>query len=686
MPDTTVERHAAPLPHGGRDRRRSAPECERIAIVGAGPFCTYALDRLEAGLARRLAGPPLSVVVFERTGSFGDGAVHDGDQLGTSYLNRVCAQIGLAADNPDGSASRTATSFPEWVAQQPRGELPDVPLGPTDVPPRYLLGRALRDAFASACERLRDNWGVSVTLEPRAVSSVARNGDAGYLVTAEGAPRPFAADHVLLLTGHSTQSPPAAAADAKLAVGCRNSPSARVVTRVYPLDRSLSMTRIQPGEDVVVSGLGLTAFDAILALTEGRGGRFVADGDNAPTRLRYEPSGNEPGHIYGFSPSGLPVTCRPLDQKIVDPQRLQHRAVFFTSDAITALRRTRGQPGECGGGAHRLQLDFERDLLPLMLLEMGYVFYRTAFGDAFADSARRQLDPFVSAFASSVPGAQPEVLLEPLLAAAKDRAAAAGIPRFDWRAHFHPLQGRRFDEPAAYHQALLELMQSDLRAAMAGNLTAPGKAAMDGVWRDLRRELTGAVDRGGLTPDSQRFFDRTYLRLYNRLSNGAGIDCMRKITALAECRLLDLSPGPGVRTRYDEATDSIAVTGPQTGFRADVDTLICARTHRFDLHARGNELYRNMHANGLVRPWRNPGPGRTRGYSPGGLDVTPRFHPVGEDGVERRDLTLLGGPVEGVCYFQNSLARPGTDDSLFVTLEQWVADTLKRRETARGAP
>ncbi|WP_420707676.1 hypothetical protein, partial [Streptomyces sp. NRRL F-3273] len=64
-------------------------------------------------------------------------------------------------------------------------------------------------------------------------------------------------------------------------------------------------------------------------------------------------------------------------------------------------------------------------------------------------------------------------------------------------------------------------MDRDHLWAVHGNLNNPHKAAADGVWRDLRRVISYAVDDGGLTPASHRVFLARYVRIHNRLANGA---------------------------------------------------------------------------------------------------------------------------------------------------------------------
>ncbi|NGZ99815.1 hypothetical protein G5V59_04410 [Nocardioides sp. W3-2-3] len=67
----------------------------------------------------------------------------------------------------------------------------------------------------------------------------------------------------------------------------------------------LDLGGIGAGDVVGVRGLGLTFYDSLALLTEGRGGRYVDDG----TALRYLPSGNEPLIVAG-SRSGVPLRAR----------------------------------------------------------------------------------------------------------------------------------------------------------------------------------------------------------------------------------------------------------------------------------------------------------------------------------------------------------------------------------------
>src|SRR5207244_10189138 len=110
--------------------------------------------------------------------------------------------------------------------------------------------------------------------------------------------------------------------------------------------------------------------------TEARGGRFVDDGRGG---LRYLASGAEPRIVAG-SRSGLPILARGENQK---PARYRYTPRFVTEARIAEARRQ----AYARGGASRL--DFRRDLLPLIQLEVEHVYYtghvRDRLGDRAAD-------------------------------------------------------------------------------------------------------------------------------------------------------------------------------------------------------------------------------------------------------------------------------------------------------------
>lgn len=79
-------------------------------------------------------------------------------------------------------------------------------------------------------------------------------------------------------------------------------------------------------------GFGLTCIDAILALTEGRGGQFEAVDSG---KLTYTSSGKEPDRIFPFSRTGLPMV--PRTGKADDKTPLY----FLREDALASFKKAK---------------------------------------------------------------------------------------------------------------------------------------------------------------------------------------------------------------------------------------------------------------------------------------------------------------------------------------------------------
>jgi hypothetical protein len=566
-------------------------------------------------------------------------------------------------------------------------------LGPREAPQRRLHGRALRAAFDGYVELLRALDGVTVELIGAEVIDVIPipNGECtSFEVGLAGSSGTLSADRVLFVTGHSCNAPAAGSLAAALTAACTapGEPARRFVRSAYPLELRLDEQAVPPGSRVGLLGLGLTAIDIALHLTEGRGGRFVASGASGkgrPAALAYVPSGREPATLVGVCPSGLPVSCRPDNAKAEAGTTLDHAPVFLTGAAIRTLRATVGLPAALPDGSVRRQLDFDRHVLPLLVVEMAWVFHRTALGSKAGTAMRAAAAPHACAFLRG-DGGEGEEATERLLASLEAGTAPfqhADAERFDWRRAFTPLPPDASRDGASWRAAALDHISEDLAHAARDNIHDPFKAACDGVWRDLRGVLCEAVDRGGLTAASQRRFHAVHLRRYNRLSNGAALDPMRKLLALAQAGLLDLSVGPAPAIEPMPGASSFRIRGTATGTERDLDLLVQARTDPFHAARDERPLHPALLRRGQTRLWRNPG-GTSEDYVPGALDLDERFHPREVLGRVDTRLTFLGAPAEGLMHFGQTAARPYAGNPVLEAVARWAQELVGEPATRRA--
>jgi uncharacterized NAD(P)/FAD-binding protein YdhS len=312
-----------------------------VAIIGLGPKGLYCLERLCA----EYAASPRDELVVHIFDCRQCSPIYDTTQPDHILVNVAVGEIDLwdAADPPP--AGGRGPSFMEWYG---------APLTGNEYLPRAVVGRYLRDCL----QRILDHVprGMTIVRHAQEVLDIENVGRAsarpdGLKPVLRWDGGEVAADKILLATGHQRGS------------------------GVYPVTEM--MRPVPAGSRVAMLGIGLTFIDAVLELTEGRGGRFI---DGAYVR-----SGNEPAVIYPYSRTGLPMTPKP-DALPAEPRKLR----FVTSEALGELR-SRGQ------------VDFERDVIPLLDRELEGFDWRSAIHPVVEDviqymeeaiaSAKREVTP-----------------------------------------------------------------------------------------------------------------------------------------------------------------------------------------------------------------------------------------------------------------------------------------------------
>lgn len=591
-----------------------------VTIIGMGPRGLSVLERLAAAAAARQL---LLDIILIDPGECGAG-VHAARQPPHLLINTLASQVTMfPAPGAVAHAPVCATpSLTAWARQQGYRRVGEryyrlggsggCDITDSDYLPRSLLGEYL----GWVCQQLAAALPAGVTLTHHRLRAVDMRQqpdhrcvvelDNGYIVLS---------DFVFLATGHGGNLP--GDLDARLArfaqEHARHNSKLAFVRRIYPMEQ---LSRISADARVAIQGLGLSAHDAIAELTVGRGGEFVA----GEGRLRYRRSGREP-RLTLCSRNCLPYAARGVNQKGLDGR---HQPRHFTLDALDRLRRkalvTRGSS----------QLDFERELLPLLKREMGEAYRAT-------------------------PGA----------AAIDDDALFAEL--------LFPLQARQFGGLEAFRSYFRGWLQADLAEARMGNLASAAKAATD-VLRDVRAVLQAAIEHGGLTPASHRQFLHLYHPAINRAAFGPPLRRNEELLALLDAGVIAIQSGPGSRIEIDEhdSTYVLSTRFADGTVKQPVDVVVIARLEPFFPETDTSLLIRNLLKRGLFRPYYNGF------FHPGGIDIDRNGQPLDGRGAALPNVWALGYPAEGAHYYTYALPRPQMRSRQVLDADRCVAMLLAK--------
>lgn len=246
----------------------------RIGIIGGGPRALWAVELL-VSLARRPTAPHIIIDLWDPQDP-GAGWVYRADQPLCWRLNAPASIVTTAAGD-----------LTDWMDE--RG------LPKENFPPRAVVGQFLSESWGYVVASAPDN--VQINHRKQKVETVDP-AEGGRWVINGGEE----VDRLLIATGHARQW------DGALS----EAEAGTLVVRPYGAP---GLETIGAGDRVCVRGAALTFIDVCLALTEGRGGRFMEQagaGAGAGTSgLRYEPSGEEPAEIVVYSRSGRFMEVKP---------------------------------------------------------------------------------------------------------------------------------------------------------------------------------------------------------------------------------------------------------------------------------------------------------------------------------------------------------------------------------------
>lgn len=517
-------------------------------------------------------------------------------------------------------------------------------LGRADFPPRALYGAYLEHVWQRC---LGAAAGVPWLDGPHHVAASAvgierdHGGDGHRVLLDDG--RALEADHVILAVGHvpARLTPEQEAAGrAVAAAGCG------YVAPHVPTDLDTSM--FPAGRKVLVRGMGLNFFDLMIALTEGRGGRFEESGLGAGRRLDYIPSGEEPILVAG-SRRGTPYLAKSATDAFV-PRRVHLRHLTYERVTGTALAGATGRvPGS---------VDFGRHVWPLLqrdVVQHYYVTLAAVSPELFLTGP----DRFLTALAqileepTDIGDEVWTVKVHDLL-----REAAPEAADFDIRTLARPFERVGHTSAEGHAAAVLEWLERDAAQAALGE-DCP------------ERQAIGALHAGRLLTKrliAEGFIDETSVALQVRgtfeplvegLASGAPMQRTEEMAALVRAGVVRVL-GPEPTYTFDDAARHFVASSPWVqGVQETAGWMVEAMMPANRVSVTASPLLRDVLASGMGRP--HPRVSTDGEILPGsGFDVSgPAHRLVGADGAVQDHVYVLGLQLSSVQWGTAIAAEAG---------------------------
>jgi hypothetical protein len=574
----------------------------KVAIVGLGPKGLFAFERLLSHLYNSDFAKELEVHLFEKTGNFGAGKVYgplQPDYLLMNYPNR---NINVWTEEYPNPLPIEKLSFSEWLAKKKNCSVREVG---DEFAPRGVVGTYLMECFEKLYEV--GNSFCKIKKHKAAVFDILSMGEKTCLLyqnpKLEYQSR-LNVDELLLTTGHCSWK---GRLESKQNNAVRAEGEPVTIPFVYPLQQKMS--EISENSMVGIKGMGLTFIDTILALTEGRGGRFSCEDNGA---LLYHKSCKEPKQIIAFSRSGLPMIPRSSHEG-----KKEYKPIYFTDHNVHGRLDGNGKPS------------FEDHIWPLFKLEITYRYYTVLFenygltldsGES-AETLQKQIENFHSKFPSE--------------------------PRFNFGNLFSPVD---FGDPNTKCTPLA-YFKYVLSQAELGSEKSPFMAAAM-TWGQIGETFNAMYRFGGMTPDSHEVFNKKYRSQLNRISYGPPLENMRKIIAILDSGILNLnySKDPEIKA----VSKGWRLKTPQTS-SIYVDTMIDARIPANVSCEDWSQLMTRMRQRGEVREFLIAD--NHTSYRTACPEINPKGNVIAQNGATNSKITLYGTLTEGITYDNDSLSR-----------------------------
>ncbi|AQS39885.1 FAD-NAD(P)-binding [Shewanella psychrophila] len=597
-------------------------------IIGLGPRGLSVLHRI---LCHAKSSPNIniSIAIFEPNEP-GVG-VHSTVQPDYLLLNTVAGQLSMfPQDNTFGSHQTcndniSGPTFYEWCQdlniQIDMNNHVTNKLGrsisSTDYLPRRLVGEYLSFTYKTLIAHCPAN--VNIQRYADTVNEVTTHqlADSRLSYSIHSDEHQINCHSLFLTLGHTGQS--------------KDITETKTSTSLYPMPAAFS--HINQTDLVGIEGLGLAAMDVLSCLTLGRGGKIIrTEKGKIP---QYIPSGKEP-KICLYSRSGMPFRVRP-EIAVTDKR---HQAILLTTKRLEQLTANGEQ-----------SVDFERDFIPLLLLEMRAVYVLTLMDLQLRRRVEQSLRQHANISTSS--------FLDILIPIENDLGC------FDPSLYVQDTLPE-FVTPIDYQGWFKAFIIEDLSSSLEGISSNPVKASLE-VWRDLRDTIRAISDFNKLTPNSHSLLYSKYSGIVNRAVGGPQRERHEDLIALMDAGIVEVTTVHG--TEYNQEESSYQLNC-KDGTNRKMNIIIPAYLDSSGIENSNSSVLTSLKNNGLISK-------QNKILGSNSVNINPFHQAISENGEAISNIWILGPNVEGTTYYNHYIPTCGGVSKAYVDADIAVINFMK---------
>lgn len=616
---------------------------KNLSIIGGGPNAVYALDILLKKILKKKIKTKKKIIIFEQSGLFGCGKTHSKELSNGILLNRVAGQISLGSfpflKFPK-KLSKYDYNFMDWKSKNKSQYVRN--LKPSDWPPRQIFGQAMVEKFYDLIKIYKNFTNVNIVLCFDKVIDIKKRSNKFKIKTSNK--NTYFSDKILVATGNYI-SEKVSSKIVKIQNSKKNISTSLVENNfLQKLDDNEYWKNIF-NSNIVIFGTGVSSLDVI-------------------EKLRHNKN-----TLYPISRSFLFPFARPKNQKLKNVKKFEHKPIILNDSIINKLKIYINKRENFNN------LDFNNCIYPILKAEFYLIYfnsflkknsYQILFNLIQKNIKKRLINKnfdFVN-FENEINNLLKNFIMEKKFNQnffknnwfSQKKILNSIISNkycfFDFFSNPLLLENKNFKKKYT------QFLKWDIKEAEKGNLSSPFKKASDGLWRDLRQQITILFDNCK-NLKLFKYFLNNILTVHNRMCDGPSLDVIKKIKYLIENKIIQMNH----KKNYKITKTNKFIFLEFENKKIKLDKIFVAIASIYKGNYKKDILINGMKKNGLVEE------NSINGISIG-LKLNKYQSPIFKNKVDK-NIRFVGPASEGSKFFHHTLSRPDKKQFNFMDLNNW---------------